>query len=75
MLHFKTFIFIEFMRLYRHYQTFFLSLPAPPQSAVAQGLSQEDGTAKVMGLVCRHHPDDLTAMEDRNWSAGQTRTW
>lgn len=43
-----------------------------PQSAAAQGLSQENGTAEAVGLVCWPHPDDLTALEDCDWPIRST---
>lgn len=37
------------------------------QSTPAKSFCQENGTAEVVGMVHRPHPDDLTAMEDCDW--------
>lgn len=62
-----------FTILTMHYdtlQTFFSR-----QSAASQGFSQEDRTAEAVGVVYWHHPDDLSAMEDCDWSFRQTGPW
>lgn len=44
----------------------------PLQSATSQGFGPEDGTTEAVGMVYWPHPDDLTAMEDCDWSIRQT---
>lgn len=45
------------------------------QSEAPQGVGQEDGPAEDVGLVRGDHPDDLDALENRDWSAGPAGAW
>lgn len=58
-----------FSRVFTHFTIFSL------QSTASKGISQEDGVTEAVGVVYWHHPNDLTTMEDCDWSIRQTRAW
>lgn len=66
---YTSFFFLSSFSL-RIYSLFFLL-----QSAASKSISQEDGATEAMGVVYWYHPDDVTTMENCDWSTWQTGAW